>query len=53
MYSIEEFKFEKGFSYVLKIKIIHLADPSQDGSNIKYKLIAELSKDIFHLDTGS
>ena len=45
LYSIDGFKFEEGFSYVLKIQIIHLAEPPQDGSNIRYKLIATLSKD--------
>jgi len=42
--SIEGFEFEEGYSYVLKIQVTHLADPPQDGSSIKRKLITIVSK---------
>lgn len=42
---IEGFHFEEGYSYVLQIEIKHLADPPQDGYNVRYKLIREISKE--------
>lgn len=44
--TIEGFTFEKGYRYYLKTEKIHLANPPQDGSNIRYKLIEVLSKEL-------
>lgn len=42
---IEKFNYEEGFNYRLKVEIIHLKNPSQDDSSIKYKLIEIISKE--------
>lgn len=41
---IEGFEFEQGYIYTLKVEIIHMANPPQDGSDIRMKLISLISK---------
>ena len=41
---IDGFEFEPGYTYTLKVKIIHLANPPQDGYDVQYKLLSLLSK---------
>lgn len=41
---IEGFEFEPGYSYILKVRITHLANPPQDWYNVEYKLIELISK---------
>lgn len=41
---IDGFEFEPGYSYTLKVKIIHVANPPQDGYDVQYKLLSILSK---------
>lgn len=41
---IENFNFEEGYSYLLKVEITHLANPPQDSYAIRCKLISEISK---------
>jgi hypothetical protein len=41
---IIEFEFEPGYSYTLKVNITHLANPPQDGSNVRITLISLISK---------
>jgi len=43
--AIEGFTYEKGHNYYLKTEKIHLANPPQDDSSIRYKLIEILSKE--------
>lgn len=45
IHSIEGFEFEAGYLYVLKLKVIHLVNPPQDDSNIRYRLIRVLTKE--------
>ena len=42
---IEGFSYEEGFSYLLRVEKIHIADPPADAPNIRYKLIKVLSKE--------
>lgn len=48
---IEGFEHVRGFEYHLKVEKTHLADPPQDASSVRYKLIEILSED-FKLDEG-
>ena len=41
---IEEFDYEEGYAYRLKVKKTHLANPPADASNVRYKLLKVLSK---------
>lgn len=41
---IDGFEFEPGYSYTLKVKIIHVANPPQDGYDVQFKLLSLLSK---------
>jgi hypothetical protein len=36
--------YEEGYVYVLKVKVIELEEPPQDGSNIEYHLVEVISK---------
>ncbi|MBS9768116.1 MAG: DUF4377 domain-containing protein [Flavobacteriaceae bacterium] len=42
---IKGFEYEEGYIYKIKVKIIHLAEPPQDGSNLRYVLDKLLSKE--------
>ncbi|MDR0745092.1 MAG: DUF4377 domain-containing protein [Mediterranea sp.] len=42
--AIEDFDYEVGCEYRLKVLKIHLANPPADGSDVKYKLIEIMSK---------
>ncbi len=37
--TVKDFTYQKGKSYVLKVRKTTLIDPPQDGSNIRYELI--------------
>lgn len=41
---IDGFEFEAGYSYTLKVKITHLANPPQDGYNVRLELLSLISK---------
>lgn len=41
---IEDFQFAPGYRYTLKVEIVHLGNPPQDGYDVRYKLISMLSK---------
>ncbi|MCD8292049.1 MAG: DUF4377 domain-containing protein [Prevotella sp.] len=41
---IDGFEFEPGYLYILKVKIIHVANPPQDDYNVRFKLISLISK---------
>lgn len=41
---IEGFEFEPGYLYVLKVEMIHLANPPMDSPNIQLKLLSIISK---------
>lgn len=41
---IDGFEFEQGYSYILKVKIIHVANPPQDGYDVQFKLMSIISK---------
>ena len=41
---IDGFKFETGYSYTLKVKITHLANPPQDGYSVRLKLLSLIAK---------
>ncbi len=45
MIGIKGFNYEEGYQYRIKVKIIHLADPPQDGSSLEYVLEKVLSKE--------
>jgi hypothetical protein len=42
--AIENFDYEVGYEYRLKVLKTHLANPPADGSDVKYKLIEIISK---------
>lgn len=41
---IQGFEYEAGYVYDLKVEVIHIPNPPQDGSSLEYKLIEVLSK---------
>ena len=41
---IEGFEFEPGYVYILKVEMIHLANPPMDSLNIRLKLLSIISK---------
>ena len=41
---IDGFAFEEGYEYMLKVEVIHLANPPMDGSNIRCRLLDQVSK---------
>ncbi len=41
---IDGFEFEPGYLYVLKVEVIHLANPPMDSLNIRLKLLSIISK---------
>ena len=43
---IEGFEFEPGYSYILKVRITHLANPPQDWYDVEYKLVELISKTL-------
>ena len=44
--TIEDFTYERGYEYILKVKKTHLANPPADGSSVRYRLIEILSKEL-------
>lgn len=43
--TVQGFIYEEGYSYLLKVKKNHLANPPADGSSWNYELIEIISKD--------
>lgn len=43
--SIEGFTYEEGYTYLIRVSIKQISNPPADGSNLKYKLIKEVSKE--------
>lgn len=41
---IQGFSYEKGYEYILLVKEKHLPNPPQDGKNVEYYLVKEISK---------
>ena len=41
---IDGFEFETGYAYILKVRITHLANPPQDGYNVRLELVSLISK---------
>lgn len=41
---IEGFEFDPEYSCTLKVKIIHIANPPQDGYDVQFQLLSLLSK---------
>ncbi len=41
---IDGFEFEPGYLYVLKVEVIHLANPPMDSLNVRFKLLSLISK---------
>jgi hypothetical protein len=44
-WEIEGFNYVKGFEYWLKVEKTHLANPPQDASSIRYKLLEVISEE--------
>lgn len=41
---IEDFSYEEGYEYTLKVLKIHLGNPPMDTSNFRYKLVTIISR---------
>ena len=44
LFFIEGFEFEPGYTFTLKVNIVHLANPPQDNYNVRYQLISIISQ---------